>query len=435
MHIFFLGWFLFLVGSLQIGPATAAPVPSGISAVALQEDMDFLLKTVCESHPDIGFSTSEARLTTALDAIKRDLPPSMTRDEAWRHLAKINPVFADGHLMVALPDWRGQTTAWLAAGGTLFPYEVTLDAQGRLTIDAALGGAPSDLSGARIVAIDDTPTSTLVPDLMARVHGDTPAFRANLLAQRWWLYHWKTIGAARHYALTLERAGKRWTVKAPASTSLPRVLRDEADFARLFRLETVPSGTAVLTVAAFDPRHHEQFLAFTEAAFERIHNEGIRKLVIDISANGGGDDALWLDGLMPYLATRRYRTGSNAVKRVLKANPERGEQAGQIVHGQIETWREPQPPPPLHFTGEVEVAIGPATYSSAVLFANVMRDFGFATLVGTGGAARRSQSGGVRGVTLPQSGLVLWLPRFVIAPPLGAPRDALLETGASGPGK
>jgi hypothetical protein len=67
----------------------------------------------------------------------------------------------------------------------------------------------------------------------------------------------------------------------------------------------------------------------------------------------------------------------------------------------------------------VRVAIGPATYSSAILFANVMRDFGFATLVGTGGVARRAQSGGVRNFTLPQSGLTISVPRFVLDPPGG----------------
>lgn len=434
MHIFRFGWLLLFTASLQASAVSAAPVTSDISAKALQEDMAFLLKTVSERHPDLALSTSEATLISTLDAIGRELPPSMTREQAWRHLSKINPVFADGHLLVALPDWRAETSVWLASGGALFPYEVALDNQGRLSIEAALGGAPSELAGARIVAIDKTPTSTLVPELMARVHGDTPAFRANLLAQRWWLYHWKTIGPATGYELVLERAGKRWSVSAPASTSLPRLLHVEADFARQFRLESTPGGSAVLTVGAFAV-DHKQFLAFTEAAFERIRREGIQKLVIDISANGGGDDALWLDGLMPYLATGRYRTGSDTVKRVLKANPERGEQVGQIVHGQIQTWREPQPQHPLHFKGQVEVMIGRSTYSSAVLFANVMQDFGFATLVGAGGAARRSQSGGVYSVPLPNSGLVLWLPRFVIAPPGGAPRGALLEPSAPGSGK
>lgn len=402
----------------------AAPA---ISAQALSQDIDFMLKTVRERHPDLTFSTTDAELADTFEQIKRELPPSMTRDEAWRHLTRINAQMADGHLQVALPEWRASTLAHLAAGGTLFPFEVAFDAGGRLVIDAALGGAPSGLAGARILDIDGTPVAQIVAALAARTPGDTAAMRAALLAQRWWFFHWKTSGAAASYRLGLERDGRRRQVAVPGSASRPRMLQEEADTARLFQLETAPGCAAILTVRTFDSAHLAQFTAFTQEAFARLRRERIQTLLIDISANGGGDDVMWLDGLMPYLASTRYRTGSAAVKRVLRDNPARGELDGQIVHSQIETWREPQLANPARFTGKVQVAIGPLTYSSAILFSNVMQDFGFGTLVGTGDAVRRTQSGGVYGVPLPQSGLMLWIPRFVLAPPLGGPKNALLQ--------
>jgi hypothetical protein len=424
LHFAVTSWLAFLL----LGQAAhAAPV---ITKQALQQDIDLVLTTVRERHPDLGFSTSDAAVTAALEAIGRDLPASVTRDEAWRQLARINPLLADEHLAIALTDWRGDTAAHRAAGGVLFPFDVAFDPQGRLVIDAALGGAASPLAGARIVAIDGVPADTLVASLASRVHGDTPAMRMALLAQRWWLYHWKTLGAAQQYRLVIERDGQRSEVAVPGSTDQPRMLQDEVDIARLYRLDTVPGCSAVLTVSSFDSAHLADFVAFTQAAFTRMRQEHIRHLVIDIRANAGGDDGMWLDGLMPYLATARYRTGSSAIKRVLRANPERGEQVGQIVHTQIATWREPQPDHPARFNGKVQVAIGPLTYSSSVLFANVMQDFGFATLVGTGGAARRSQSGGVYGVPLPQSGLTLLIPRFVLDPPGGASKGALLSAQA-----
>lgn len=417
-----------LFALLLLGQAAhAAPV---ITKQALQQDIDRVLRTVRNQHPDLGLSTSDAAVTAALEALGRDLPASMTRDEAWRQLARINPLLADGHLAITLTDWRADTAAHRAAGGALFPFDITFDPQGRLVIDAALGGAASPLAGARIVAIDGVPVDTLVASLASRVHGDTPTMRMALLAQRWWLYHWKTLGPAQQYRLVIERDGQRSEVAVPGSTDQPRMLQDEVDIARLYRLDTVPGCSAVLTVNAFDSSHLADFVAFTQAAFTRMQQEHIRHLVIDIRANTGGDDVMWLDGLMPYLATARYRTGSSAVKRVLRANPERGEQVGQIIHTQIATWREPQPDHPARFNGKVEVAIGPLTYSSSVLFANVMQDFGFATLVGTGGAARRSQSGGVYGVPLPQLGLTLWIPRFVLDPPGGASKGALLSAQA-----
>ena len=98
------------------------------------------------------------------------------------------------------------------------------------------------------------------------------------------------------------------------------------------------------------------------------------------------------------------------------------------MRGEIATWRQPQPDNALRVDGNTQVRIGPGTYSSAVLFANVMRDFGFATLAGAGGAARQTQSGGVRDARLPHSGLVITLPRFILDPPAGGRPGALLET-------
>lgn len=407
--------------------ASSAAQPARISAEAFDADVDFVLQTVVASHPDLRFSSSLEALQSLARSIKHK--NGLTRDEAWREMAKFNPLFADAHLFVGFPEWRTDTAAHLAAGGKLFPYEVRLGSDGSLMIESALGGEPTKLGGARIVSINGVPAEKATAALLQRMHGDTPAFRGNLLSQRWWLYHWKMYGAARLYKLGLTRAGKQWTIAVPGSGSQPALLQQEASFDRQFRLETQRGCTAVMRLASFDGAHAKQFAQFSQTAFARLQKENISTLVIDISANGGGDDALWLDNLMPYLATAPYRTGSTYLKRVLEARPERGESAGQIVPGVIETWHAPPLDNPLRFQGKVFVMIGPSTYSSAILFANVMHDFGFATLTGAGGAARRAQTGGVRKWVLPNSQLAVWVPRFVMQPPVPVANEALLETG------
>ncbi|GMV29916.1 MAG: hypothetical protein AMXMBFR59_20410 [Rhodanobacteraceae bacterium] len=75
---------------------------------------------------------------------------------------------------------------------------------------------------------------------------------------------------------------------------------------------------------------------------------------------------------------------------------------------------------PLRFAGRTYVLVGRGSYSSAVLFANVMQDFGFATLAGSGEAARTRQSGGVQRSIRPHSGLVIAVPRLILQRPSGA---------------
>jgi hypothetical protein len=103
------------------------------------------------------------------------------------------------------------------------------------------------------------------------------------------------------------------------------------------------------------------------------------------------------------------------------------EASGVVSAGTIESATQPVENEPLHFAGKVTVEIGPLTYSSAVLFANVVWDYRFGVLTGIGGAARTRQSGGVRSVTLPNTGLILSYPRFVLDPPAGSSAPKLLQ--------
>ena len=71
--------------------------------------------------------------------------------------------------------------------------------------------------------------------------------------------------------------------------------------------------------------------------------------------------------------------------------------------------------------------VGRLTYSSAVLFSNVVQDFGFARLAGAGGYARTRQTGGVQNVVLPNTRLEVTIPRFVLDRPSGEREPALVH--------
>lgn len=221
--------------------------------------------------------------------------------------------------------------------------------------------------------------------------------------------------------------GSPGVVTVAASRAVPAILQREAAFDQQFRFELLPDATALLTVNTFSWPDKEGFFAFTRGAFAAMREAGTQRLIIDIRRNGGGDDDMWRDGILRYIADRPYRSGSRYRKRVLQAYRGEGEVTGEIVDGRIETQIQPVRDEPLRFVGEVYVIIGRQTYSSAVLFANVVQDYGFGTLAGTGGAVRSRQSGSVQTLELPNSGLILSYPRFVLDRPAGSAGTPLLE--------
>jgi hypothetical protein len=421
-----------LSGLLVLASAAAAqPRGDVIAADALRADLRFALDAIARLHPDPGHSIEQHRLARIARRIEARLDRPMTRNQAWAVLAQLNPVLADGHLLIGIADWRGESQQAREAGSGFFPFEVALTDDLEVRIVSALGGAASPLAGRRLRRINGVDAGVIARVLLARMHGDTPRFRRALLAQRWWLYFRMIYGAPPAYDLELAGPGpRRMTVEA--SLAVPETLRREAEFERQFRFELLPNSSARLTINSFSWPDKERFFAFTRQAFATMRTQGTRTLEIDVSQNSGGDDDMWRDGILRYIADRPYRNGSRYLKRVIEGHVGEGEVVGQIVHGRIETQVEPVRDEPLHFAGEVRVVIGALTYSSAVLFSNVVHDYGFGRLVGIGGAARRRQSGSVQTLTLPNSGLVLSYPRFVLDPPSGPAGRSLLEPSRSG---
>jgi hypothetical protein len=403
----------------------AAAAPPTFTPAQLRADLVALGAALRDMPPDLAHTTDPKKVTEALGALERQIGTTpLDRDAAWRLFATLNPLLGDGHLFVGFLDWRAEARAHLASGGVLFPFEMNATPEGELRVTQALGGAASDLAGAPLAMINGVDARTVTLALLARVHGDTPNFRAALLSRRFWLYYWKVFGAPAEFELAV--AGEKNVRRIAGSAALPAVLADEDSFERQFRLELKPNALAVLTVSSFAWGDKAQFLAFTHDAFEKTHAAGTKNLVIDVRANGGGNDEMWIEGILPYFATKPYRWASHYRKRVVVADPAKHEAVGDIVDGEVESWIPPQPGNPLRFHGKVYVLVGSATYSSAVVFSNVVQDFGFGTIAGLGNSVRAATTGGTRRTTLPNCGLILVSPRFVLTRPSGKASPALL---------
>lgn len=418
-----------LAGAPMPAPAQTQAAEPLYSPEALQQDFRFLREEVDRIHPEPGLFSSRETLRKAYAAVDEQLRQPLTRDQAWRVLATLNPVFADAHMFVVQPDWKALTRAHLAAGGALFPYEVQVSADGAIAIRSELDGSPSPLAGMRIDEINGVPASRVARELLALMAGDTPALRANLLSRRLWLYYWKSFGAPPRFDLVVAGPEGGTRLRVPGSRKPPAALDmdGEAGFRNTFQFELLPGDAALMTIKQFAWPDQQAFNAFTKEAFTKIRDAKVKTLIIDIRENTGGNDDMWKAGLLPYIADKPFRNGSSYVKKVIAGRASGSEKVGDVVHGFGDTWVEPDPHNPLRFTGRTYVLVGRLTYSSAVLFSNVVQDFGFAQLAGAGGYARTRQTGGVQNVVLPNTRLEVTIPRFVLDRPSGEREPALVH--------
>jgi len=425
---------LLFVGLPALSPA-AAPLPAPtFTATQLRADLREIERALHDMPADLAHSADVAALESDIRDIdgKLEHTAPLDRDAAWRLFATLNPILADGHLFVGFVDWRGDTRAHLAGGGRLFPFEVRVTPACDLSVrnDKPWSAVGLPQAYAHIRKVNGVPADAICEQMMARAHGDTRVFRADLLSRRFWFFYWKLYGAPETFSLTLDPGG---TQLFKGRTELPEVLAVEEKFDRQFDLRRVANdqkgtsaSTAILRLGSFAWPDKDQVVAFTRTAFESLQRWHIQNLIIDLRDNGGGNDDQWIEGVMPYIATKRWRTASTYRKRVVTPDPARGEVVGAVVDGEIESWYPAQPDNPLHFGGIVFVAVGPGTYSSAVVMSTVIQDFGFGRVIGPKDSVRANSSGGTRRTTLTNSGLIVVAPRFVLTRPSGAKQPVLL---------
>jgi hypothetical protein len=417
-----------LIGAAPPAPAVDSAPPALLSPIQLRQDLKFIQDVLTKTHPDINFSANATELKLAVDRLEEELARPMTTDQAWRQFATLNPVFADAHVTIIGPDPQTQTSALFKSGHGLFPFEVTVEPTGRVHVLSELGGAPSSYVAASIEKVNGVPIQELTRALLDRTNGDTAAFRAVNLSTRWWWFYWRVFGTPETYELELKSPAGTFVARVPASSKPPSWLteNDASNFGGAFRFWHLTEDVAVLTVNTFDWDDKKRFYAFTQRAFSSLNEAKTKTLVIDIRRNGGGDDDMWKEGILSHIATKPYRHGSSFLLRVIEGRQREGQKVGDLVEGQVQSWVQPRHDERLVFKGDVFVLVGGATYSSAVLFANVVQDFGFGKLIGVGGYARTRQSGGTLNYTLPHSGLRIVIPRFILDRPSGARVPAFL---------
>lgn len=397
-----------------------------LSPSQLQEDLAFIKNRIATVHPEIAYTADQPQL----DRVYRDLEAAfqkpMSKDAAWRELARLNPYFADGHVSVTFIDRHKEARAHLATGKGFFPFEVYVDGDANLFVTSELAGAQSEFKGSRIEKINGVSTKTIVKELLARVPGDTPALQANLLSDRFWSIFQKMYGSPDNFSMLLNHNGVEKQIQRNAARNLPKSVALDQEFKYQFQFEILNKQTALLTLRTFVWEHDEKaFKEFVKQVFQKMSEGQISQLIIDIRENTGGNDSMWKE-ILRYIADKAYRNGSTYRKRVLAGRQSGTEKVGDIVDGTVDSWVQPEVNNAYFFKGKTYLLVGRTTYSSSVLFSNVMQDFGFGQLVGQAGYARARQTGGINQVNiLPNTGLQIVLPRFIVDRPSGK-RDPIL---------
>lgn len=322
------------------------------------EDLTFARDSIAARHVSAVGGLPEG-VRTAYDAQVAALPERPTVLAVWRAVSAIAHPLGDGHSVAA----------------AVIPNEPR--AADRFTVD---GTALHLADGARVTALNGVPTDRLWEQYQQLGSDESPAAARYSFASMVGLpsrLAW--LGAPGEGVQVTTAGGTRSLPMVP-----PRPSRGGPVAAYRFEADL-----GVLVIHSCTPG--AEYSGVLKDFFAAVAQRGVRRIVVDLRDNGGGDSTV-ANEFLRWLDVDRYRTQGSTRRYgpwLRTSEPEVAENA-----------RVAEP-----YRGEVFVATSPVTFSSAVIFTYLLRDNNLATVVGEAPANNPTSYGDVISYRLPHTRL------------------------------
>lgn len=422
LPLFFLSLTLLLTGCngshLDIFPELDDPtlMERELSVEQLHQDIDAFVEGAITRHPDLGEYADLASVKQAAKDLKSEITAAMTRTEFYQVIGKLNHTLNDGHSLLIWPYQEYQRLQ--EKGHKLFPFEVVITGQGDIYLKHGYHSEDQSVNaGAQVRSLNGIEAEQLLRRLQQYANGETPILREQVVAQRFGLILWAGMGWLDNFELAIEQGEQsqtviitpeqNWQINAPTKQTKAHYYRK------------VKPGVGLLYLEHFDvdPGDFEDFI---DESFEKVKQDGIHSLIIDIRDNPGGNTDT-VTYLSRYIADKPFRLVSSVREKLNQENRGwfnyKGE-VGDIIVQEWDDWEKPVSSE-NRFTGDVYLLIGQISYSSAIVLATTLKDNEFATLVGetTGGFANQTAQGNL--FNLPHSQLRAYVATRTLVRPSG----------------
>lgn len=421
------------------GPVVADD--STLSAAAVRQDLDALYGSLKSAHYDLFVYRNEEEYDAAFRKVRATLNGPRSRLALVR---AFQPLVAFGRIGHARIDFPVPDYVQAAGEGqTILPFDIRV-LDGRVFVAHSYLPSSRLTAGVELLSLGGRPVRGVVEETARYVSGERP-YMVHAQLERFFP-RWYWLDHPRVSALRIEARDARGSAFEETIDGLPigavEPLKSEWTEALNSReVRILDADTAYLRPGPFydvdgaDSMDTENFARFIDDAFGQIQGAKVRRLIVDLRDNPGGDNS-FSDLLVARFASRPFRFSNDFS---IKASPEiraqferAGAQGGRGILGQMSQaiaarrdgeivhielpWIEPRLD---RFDGRVFVLINRHSYSNAASLAGLLQDYGFATLLGEETADLPTSYASSAQFTLPNSALVVTFPKGYFVRPSG----------------
>lgn len=265
----------------------------------LNDDFNFLVTSIINTHPNPYTVISQKDFKNKVEIIKEHLNDSLTLKEFYRLTAPFVASLKDGHTKLGFPGRK-----ILDPKDYLFPFAVkTKINEPYLVVTEQIDSTYNQLPiGAEITSINNVSSKKIIEKIIENTSGESEAYRLKMGAD------FNMFGIvldayydfnSGFYDVQYKNNQKLYNVKIQAVTipQLMTILQNKKntntskiqtpDFELILKPEI---KTAIINFTYMNDE--AKFESFLKDSFQKIKENNITNLVIDIRENGGGNSAL-----------------------------------------------------------------------------------------------------------------------------------------------
>lgn len=369
-------------------------------------DIDALLWTLSQVHPDIFSVTRQEDLLRAFNKAKNSLPDSVTPMQLYRVAAPLVAMIGDGHTNLDFP-YKSVFTKDLLRMPVFVDVMTDRSMLCASSLDSVIG------RGDRILSINGISADSLINSMLPFVGAEREHFAlievdAMFTALYTMLYpaesytvEYQPIGSNKTLTHTFQATcWDEITKRCPSTRSRKR----HADYS--YEIDR-DNNVAVLDFRSCN--NVEGMKHFADSMFRELKEKNIGNLIIDVRHNGGGNSGVG-DVLLRYIAREPF---SQMEKTLIRISPVTSRLMGEptlrpnyyFFEPDSTDYDRPLTPEEGHYDGTVYLLTSASTFSSASSFAWTFKESGAGMVIGEETGGMNVAYGDILRFTLSVSGL------------------------------
>jgi C-terminal processing protease CtpA/Prc len=402
-------------------------------------DFNFLIKTLEEVHPDLYANADLPELQNKYELIRKSLCDEMTTNEFYLVIGKIVPLFKDGHTYIQygyLLDQKKERYLPFELAFSGKEVVISTDITNTFTINDT------------IISLNGVPIHKIISEIREYISAEKEIFLIEQLISNFSFLLSIITDIKPPYKVKVKRKGKllEKEINGAAISEIVAIRQTHLfNMANKVKSLEIKDDQGLLTIGTFGyhGKEGEEFIKFIDAAFKELKSKGIRKLIIDVRNNGGGNSemakhiASYLTDKPVYSFRKILWKSSQQMRDFVLDDAENNthgwyereayDKLMSVNLGECYKWDCEENENPvkskLTFKGKVYVLSNNMTFSTTTDFLAMVRDFGLGTIIGTESGGLPNCYGDSYGFNLPHTNLHVSVSHKFFIRPSGNEKD------------